>query len=159
MAVIRISPKVNFGQILVRQVNLENNTDYQYIYSGTTPSATDPGIRYNRITDTWQFSHNGLDYFDFGTGSGSSTTVEFNKVAEIVSSAIPANTDHTLPEATTYTLGTGIYLDVYFNGQLLNYGITSATYDYIEVNNSTVKFYFEVPAASILTYVVKTITA
>ena len=75
MAVIRISPKVNLGQILVRQMNMENNTDYQYIYSGICPTASNPGIRYNRVTETWQFSHNGTDYLDFGTGGGSGSSM------------------------------------------------------------------------------------
>lgn len=74
MGVIRISPKVNLEQISVRQINLENNTDFQYIYSGHL-TASNPGIRYNRVVEKWQFSHNGTDYLDFGTGGGSGSSV------------------------------------------------------------------------------------
>ena len=70
MAVIRISPRVNMGQILARQINIENATDYHSIYSGWDPVALNPGIRYNEVTAKWQFSHNGTTWLDFGTGTG-----------------------------------------------------------------------------------------
>lgn len=70
MAVIRISPRVNMGQILASQINIENPDGYQYLYSGIDPVALNPGIRYNEDTSKWQFSHNGTDWSDFGTGSG-----------------------------------------------------------------------------------------
>jgi len=88
------------------------------------------------------------------TLSVSGSAADSYKVTEFLTSAIPTETNHVLPSSQTYIMGSGSYMDVYFNGQLLNHG-NSHNYDYMEINNSTVKFYFEVPTASFLTYVIK----
>jgi len=85
------------------------------------------------------------------TGSGSA---EY-KTSEFLVANIPADTAHTLPASETFSLGSGSYLDIFVNGQLLTHTNTTRTFDYEEVTTSTVKFTEIVPVSSLMTYVVR----
>ena len=69
MSVIRISPRINMGQLLARQINIDNPTNFHGILSGSDP-ISGPQLRYNESTSKWQYSNNGFAFSDIGTGGG-----------------------------------------------------------------------------------------
>ena len=159
MAVCRRSPRFHFGQPMhAGQIHIDNSTPYSKITANNSGSAcTDaPGLRYNENTGTWQFSNDGLNYFNMGSGTGGSGSTEFTtKLTEVVTSQIIAESTHTIPGGESYTLDTGNNLDVYFNGQLLTHDKGTNTIDYTENTTTTIKFHFNVPAGSILQYMIR----
>ena len=81
MAVVRISPRVNMGQILASQINIDNPTDSHAIISGNDP-VNGARLRYNESTTKWQYSNDGLIYNDIGSGTGGSGAVPAYKIIE-----------------------------------------------------------------------------
>ena len=160
MSVCRRSPRTHFGTpVYAGQLHLDNAGNFSKITadSGGQASATSPGLRYNEITFTWQYSNDGINWLDMGTGGGGGGGSDSGsyKVAEQVSSQISAESLHYLPEGKTFALGEGAYLDVFFNGQLLTHDSGSRDYDYEEVNISAIRFHFDIPAPSFLCYVIR----
>lgn len=153
MAVSRHSPRTHFGTLVhVGQLHIDNSTAYSKITVDSSGSiANAPGLRYSELTSIWEFSNNGIDWQPMGSGSAGNGAY---KIAEFLSSPIPAETNHSLPGGKTYTMGSGSYMDVYYNGQLLSHDSDIRDHDYIEINGTTVKFHFEVPAETILAYII-----
>ena len=153
MSVCRKSPRTHFGTpVYAGGIHLDNTTPISSITaspSGSVCEGTVPGIRYNESSSAWEFSNNGTVWGAIGVTSGS--TGRSYKVNEFLSASIPINTNHTLPDSKTYVMGTGLYMDIYFNGQLLVCGTEN---DYSEINTTTIKFHFEVPVGTLLTYIV-----
>lgn len=153
MSVCRKSPRTHFGTpVYAGGIHLDNTTPISSITAGPSGSVcagTVPGVRYNESSSAWEFSNNGIVWNAIGTTSGS--TGRSYKVNEFLSASIPINTNHTLPDSKTYVMGIGLYMDIYFNGQLLICGTEN---DYSEINTTTVKFHFEVPMGTLLTYIV-----
>jgi len=156
MAVFRRSPRTCI--IRASQIHIDNLTPYSDITAnnGLTPFSA-PRLRYNEITGTWQYSNDGLNYFNIGSGSGGSGSAEITtKLTEVVtSSPIAVESVHTIPGGESYTLGAGNYLDIYFNGQLLTHDSGGNIIDYIENTTTTIKFHFNVPVGSILQYMIR----
>ena len=65
---------------------------------------------------------------------------------------ITSGTPVTIPNANTYTLGSGVNMDVYVNGQLMVFG---GTEDYTETSTTQVTFNFTIPAGSNITYIIR----
>lgn len=65
---------------------------------------------------------------------------------------ITAGTPVTIPNANTYTLGSGANMDVFVNGQLMVWG---ASEDYTETSTTQVTFTFTIPANSNITYLIR----
>lgn len=153
MAVCRHSPRTHFGTpVHVGQLHIDNPTAYSKITANNSGSIVNaPGLRYSELSSIWEFSNDGNTWGPIGSGSGGNGAY---KVAEFLSSLIPAETDHSLPDSKTYTMGSGSYMDVYYNGQLLCHDSDIRNHDYIEINETTIKFHFEVPAETILAYVI-----
>ena len=78
------------------------------------------------------------------------TSEDLPKVSEENLSQINSGVAHPLPTGFSYDKSSGEYLDVYLNGQLLREGTGN---DYIEDTNTSIKFLFNVPANSNLTYI------
>ncbi|KKN18595.1 hypothetical protein LCGC14_0954190 [marine sediment metagenome] len=152
MSVVRRSPRTNFGTpIYAGQLHIDNSTAYSKITvnnSGAIVNA--PGLRYSEADSIWEFSNDGITWVPISSGVSGSANY---KVIEFLSLDILAEIDHTLPNGQTYTMGEGKYMSIYFNGQLLSHD-GNREYDYVEINSTTVKFHFEIPAGAILTYIV-----
>ena len=151
MATRRISPVCNFGTLFASEIVLRDVGNV-YIYSGTALSS--PALRYNDVIDRWQFSNNGVNYVDMGSGVGPISGSFTDKFVEFITIDILEETNHLLPGGKTYTLDNGKYLDIYHGGQLL-VADTTEGYDYQEVNSSTVKFHKEIPTGTLLTYIIR----
>jgi len=90
------------------------------------------------------------------TASGSTGTAFIPvKVTEFLTSGILENTAHTIPNGETFAMGSGSYMDVFFNGQLLTHSNNVRTFDYEEVSNSSIKFNFFVPSSNMMTYIIR----
>ena len=154
MSVCRKSPMIRFGTIVADRVFIKDGLFYRY---DDNICDTNPTIRFNEGTNTWQFSNDGETFFDFGSSSGSSVSGSdaSTKYAEITE-FISADTNHTLPNGANYTKTvSGHKLDVFLNGQLLTPVIAGSTGDYTETSTTTIKFHFNIPAGTLLTYIIK----
>lgn len=90
------------------------------------------------------------------SGSGSTGTAFIPvKTIEFLTSDIPENTNHTLPNGETFEMSSGSYLDVFFNGQLLTHTNAMRSFDYEEVTVSSIKFNFRVPSSNMMTYIIR----
>jgi len=153
MTICRKSPQIR-ATIVAPQIYIYGNQDYSNLF-GKTCSLTPPAIRYNKILNKWQFSHDGTNYYIFGAGSGSGSGDNSTKIVEVLNSQIVEDTNHVLPGSMTYTISSGSKLDVYMNGQILTHDQLTRFCDYKEINNSTIKFNFIVPTGTVLTYIIK----
>lgn len=153
MAVCRKSPRTHFGTpVHVGQLHIDNSTSYSKITVGSGSACGDtPGLRYNELDTLWEFSNNGIDWQPMGSGSVGNGSY---KIAEFLPSSIPAETNHSLPGGKTYTMGSGSYMNVYYNGQLLCHDSDIRNHDYVEIDETTVRFHFKVPAETILAYII-----
>jgi len=157
MSVCRKSPRTHFGApVHVGQLHIDNTTSYSKITANNSGSACDtsPGLRYNEITETWQFSNNGNLWLNLGAGSGSSVYNPL-KLTEIITVSVPVETNHTIPEGESYTLGNGVYMDIFVNGQLMTHDNGGNVIDYVEVDSTTIKFHFDIPKTSVIQYEIK----
>lgn len=148
MTTRRISPRCNYGTLNVSEVILNNG----YIYSGTPLNG--PALRYNDVTEKWQFSNDGITFIDLGNSNISVSGSYVDKFVEFIITDILEETNHSLPGGKIYTVNNGTYLDIYQGGQLL-IADNIQSYDYLEVDISTVKFHKEIPAGTLLTYVIR----
>lgn len=151
MTVARHSPITRFHYIFATRVYAKEGLYY------SSTGIADPGIKYNEVTSTWQYSNDGITYIDISAGSGSlvSGSISAKKYAEVVS-AIGANVNHTLPGGISYTKTvSGHRLDVFMNGQLLTPVVSGNTGDYTEINTTTIRFHFDIPTGTLLTYIIK----
>lgn len=158
MAVSRYSPRTHFGTpVYVGQLHIDNSTVYSKITVGSGSAYGDtPGLRYNELDALWEFSNNGLDWVALGSGSGSgSAGFTPIKVMEYITSQITENTNHTLPNSETFKMAQGAWLDVLFNGQLLTHTLDVRDFDYEEVSSTQIKFHFDIPINTILTYIIR----
>jgi len=78
-----------------------------------------------------------------------------SKTTEYLTADITAGVAHTLPSGETFAMDTGLYLDIFFNGQLLTHNDGIRPHDYYEFTNSSIKFNFNVPTASMMTYIIR----
>lgn len=78
-----------------------------------------------------------------------------SKTIEFLTSDIAENVPHTLPDGEMFEMGTGAYLDVFFNGQLLTHSNAMRTFDYEETSISSIKFNFRVPSSNMVTYIIR----
>jgi hypothetical protein len=124
-------------------------------YEGTEnfPCMYLPRIRYNQTLYQWEVTNDGENYFPIiGTVSGSINNSQ--KYSTIISTILNANTNFVLA-APYVPSGNGDNLDIFLNGQLLTPKIGNIQGDYIEINNTTIQFYFNVPKGALLTYVIR----
>jgi len=155
MPVCRKSPQIR-ATIVAPQIFIYGDQNYSNLF-GKTCTLTPPAIRYNKILNKWQFSNDGTNYYIFGSGtpgtsgSGDNST----KAVEILNSIVDAEINHILPGSLTYTLASGSKLDVFMNGQILVHDQLTRFCDYMEVNNSTIKFHRALPIGTALTYIIK----
>lgn len=154
MAVCRHSPRTHFGTpVYVGQLHIDNPTVYSKITAGSGSACGDtPGLRYNELDTLWEFSNDGVDWLPLGSGSVGFTPV---KATEYIISQINKNTNHTLPNLEIFKMAQGAWLDVLFNGQLLTHTLGVRDFDYEEVSTSQVKFHFDIPVSTVLTYIIR----
>ena len=154
MAVYRKSPRTSFGNpFCVGQLHIDNPTAYSKITVGKGSVYGDtPGLRYNESNTLWEFSNDGVDWLPLGSGSVGFTPV---KVTEYITSQINKNEIHTLPNFETFKMAQGDWLDVLFNGQLLTHASGARDFDYKEVSTSQIKFHFDIPVSTVLTYIIR----
>lgn len=154
MAVCRQSPREHLGTLAhVGQLHIDNSTAYSKITAGSGSACGDtPGLRYNELDTLWEFSNNGVDWQALGSGSVGFTPV---KVVEYITSQIDENVNYTLPNSETFKMAQGAWLDVLFNGQLLTHTLGARDFDYAEVSTSQVKFHFDIPVNTVLTYIIR----
>lgn len=156
MVVCRHSPRTHFGTpVHAGQLHIDNSTMYSKITAGSGSVCGDtPGLRYNELDTIWEFSNNGTDWIALGSGSGSAGFTPV-KAVEYITTQINANTNHTLPNAETFKMAQGGWLDVLFNGQLLTHTLGVRDFDYEEVSTSQVKFHFDIPVSTVLIYIIR----
>ncbi len=154
MAVCRYSPQTNFGTpVHVGQLHIDNPTVYSKITAGSGSACGDsPGLRYNELNTLWEFSNNGTDWFPLGSGSAGFTPI---KTTEFITTQINEGVNHTLPDSQTFKMAQGAWLDTIFNGQLLTHTLDGRDFDYEEVSASQVKFHFNIPVDTVLTYIIR----
>lgn len=88
-----------------------------------------------------------VEYLNANLASASGNIVF--EVSEGLTTELPANTVHALPESKVYTLGEGKNLDVYVNGLLQYHGSNA---DYVEVSSTQIKFTYTLSAGTTLIY-------
>ena len=154
MAVCRYSPRIYFGTLVhVGQLHIDNSTPYSKITVGSGFAQGDtPGLRYNELDALWEYSNNGTDWVPLGSGSAGFTPV---KVVEYITSQIDENKNYTLPNSEMFRMGQGAWLDILFNGQLLTHTLGARDFDYEEVSDYQVKFHFDIPVNTVLTYIIR----
>lgn len=155
MAVCRYSPRTHFGTpVHVGQLHIDNSTQYCKITAGSgSACGYTPGLRYSELAALWEYSNNGMDWFPLGaSGSAGFTPV---KATEYITSQIDKDTNHTLPNSELFKMAQGAWLDCLFNGQLLTHTLGGRDFDYEEVSTSQVKFHFDIPVNTILTYIIR----
>ena len=154
MAVCRKSPRTHFGTpVHVGQLHIDNPTAYSKITAGSGSACGDtPGLRYNELDTLWEFSNDGVNWLPLGSGSVGFTPV---KTVEYIVVQIDKNTNHTLPDSEMFKMAQGAWLDVLFNGQLLTHTSGARDFDYEEVSTSQVKFHFDIPVSTVLTYIIR----
>ena len=141
MAVSRQSPQTRFDTLCATE----------YLAGGV--GAPSPKIRYNTSTQQWEYTNDGLTFYPIGSGTVVSGSVI--KCIEIVD-AIVEDTNHILPGGNIYVnTVSGNKLDVFMNGQLLRPVVLSSVGDYTEIDTTTIKFHFDVPTGTLLTYIIK----
>jgi len=153
MTVCRISPQIR-ATITAPQIYISGDQYYSNLFAGCC-GINLPVLRYNKIIHKWQFSHDGTNYYIFGSGGGSGSGDNSTKVVEILNSPIIAEVSHVLPGGFSYTLASGSKLDVFMNGQILVHDQLTKICDYKEINVNTIKFNFAVPKGTALTYIIK----
>lgn len=153
MTVCRKSPQIR-ATITTPQIFLYGDQNYSNLFAGCC-GLNLPAIRYNKILHKWQFSHDGTNYYIFGSGGGSGSGDNSTKIVEILNFDIASDTTHVLPGSMTYKVSSGSKLDIYMNGQILVHDQLTRFCDYMEVNNSTIKFHRIVSTGTALTYIIK----
>lgn len=152
MGVHRFSPKVRYADLEVRNIFM---TGYLYVPDGAVPY---PAIRYNDITSKWQFSNDGVTFYDMGSGLVSGSAGDnAQKIAELIYTPIAVEDNHTIPGGFSYiTSVNGDKLDVFLNGQLLTpRSVDGQAGDYSEIDSTTLQFHINVVENSVLTYIIK----
>jgi len=150
MAVRRKSPHMlRVDSIEARQYFISTDGNIASLDKHSDHSA----IRFNSTTQAWQFSNNGLTYFDMGSGTFSGSSGVSKKYATVIPSLLPANSNFTLDNAYPVTT-TGDNLDVFLNGQLLSPRVDGVVGDYSEIDTVTIQFHFDVPKGALLTYII-----
>lgn len=77
------------------------------------------------------------------------------KEVERLSAQVNSGSAHTVPGSYSHAAGDGSTMDVYMNGQLLQSNTGTELRDYIESDTDEVKFTFDVPTNSYLTYIIR----
>jgi len=77
------------------------------------------------------------------------------KEVERLSSQVSSGSAHTVPGSHNHAAGDGSTMDLYLNGQLLQSNTGTELRDYIESATDEVKFTFDVPTNSYLTYLIR----
>ncbi len=151
MGILRLSPITRHNSIIANRYFVNDG-----VYDGYTPGSYPymPTIKFNEATGTWQYSNDGITFYNFGSGTVSGSFDTSNKYSTIIQTLIPANTNFTL--AAPYTVTTeGDKLDIFLNGQLLSSYVDGNPGDYSEINTITIQFHYDVPKGTLLTYIIK----
>ncbi len=77
------------------------------------------------------------------------------KEVERLSSQVSSGSAHTVPGGNSHAAGDGSTMDLYLNGQLLQSNTGTESRDYLESATDEVKFTFDVPTNSYLTYIIR----
>lgn len=155
MGIRRKSPICKHERIYTRQMHIIQPGKI-YSHGGCDNL---PALWYDPTEERWEFSNDGVIFYPISasgsiiSGSGS-TGEDSRKYGTVIQSTIPMGGNYALSDPYTVTTQ-GDKLDVFLNGQLLTPRIGGSEGDYSEINSTTIRFHFEVPAQSILTYIIK----
>lgn len=83
------------------------------------------------------------------------TLADVVKEIERLSAQVSSGSAHTVPGSHSHAAGDGSTMDLYLNGQLLQSNTGTELRDYIESASDEVKFTFDVPTNSYLTYLIR----
>ena len=56
-------------------LGIGDGVDSAKTIEANVPGTNKPALRFNHTTDKWEFSHNGVDFSEFGSGGASDNTV------------------------------------------------------------------------------------
>jgi len=83
------------------------------------------------------------------------TLADVVKEIERLSAQVNSGSAHAVPGSHSHAAGDGSTMDVYLNGQLLQSNTGTELRDYLESASDQVKFTFDVPTNSYLTYLIR----
>ena len=90
-----------------------------------------------------------------GKIDSSISTVTVVKKVERLLVDVTSGSAHAIPGSPGHAAGDGSTMDIFFNGQLMQSNTGTELRDYIESGTDEVKFTFDVPSNSYLTYVIR----
>lgn len=81
--------------------------------------------------------------------------VDIVKEVERLTSQVTSGSAHVVPGSNSHSAGNGDDMDIYLNGQLIQSNTGTELRDYLESGTDEVKFTFDVPTNSYLTYIIR----